>query len=58
MMGEKWIEYTVGMGRLRSLASAGLEPSDQGTDAALEVENFEDAIAQLKEHKIPFAEAL
>jgi predicted enzyme related to lactoylglutathione lyase len=31
------------------------KPSDQGTGAALEVENFEEAIKQLRNEGVPFA---
>ena len=49
MMGGKWIEYTVGDNTL-AIANVGEEwkPSDQGTGAALEVENFDEAIKQLR----------
>ena len=45
MMGGKWIEYTVGDNTL-AIANVGEQwkPSDQGTGAALEVENFDEAI--------------
>ena len=56
MMGGKWIEYPVGTGVI-AIANVGEEwtPSDQGTGAALEVENLEGAIARLKEIKIRYA---
>jgi len=49
MMGGKWIEYTVGDNTL-AIADVGEQwkPSDQGTGAALEVENFDEAIKQLR----------
>ena len=49
MIGGKWIEYTVGTDTL-AIANVGEEwrPSDQGTAAALEVENLEEAIARLR----------
>ena len=49
MMGGKWIEYAVGDNTL-AIANVGEEwkPSDQGTGAALEVENFDEAIKQLR----------
>src|SRR5437660_1782534 len=56
MMGGKWIEYAVGE---HTLAIANVSdtwgPSDQGTGAALEVENFDDAIRRLKDQHVPFA---
>jgi predicted enzyme related to lactoylglutathione lyase len=56
MMSGKWIEYSLGDDTL-AIASVGEQwmPSDQGTGAALEVENFEEAIKQLKDRRIPFA---
>ncbi|HEY6154604.1 MAG TPA: VOC family protein [Candidatus Udaeobacter sp.] len=56
MMGGKWIEYAVGDHTL-AIANVGEEwkPSDQGTGAALEVENFEEAIKELKNQNVPFA---
>jgi len=46
MMGGKWIEYTVGDNTL-AIANVSEEwkPSDQGTGAALEVENFDERLA-------------
>ena len=42
MMSGKWIEYTVGDNTLAiANVGGGWRPSDQGTGAALEVENFE-----------------
>ena len=56
MMGGKWIEYTVGQD---TLAIANVRdmwrPSDQGTGAAFEVEDFDDAIKRLKDRHVPFA---
>ena len=56
MMGGKWIEYTLGDNTL-AIANVGEEwrPSDQGTGAALEVENFDGAIKRLKNQGVPFA---
>ena len=56
MMGGKWIEYSLGDDTL-AIANVGEQwmPSDQGTGAALEVENFDEAIKQLKDRRIPFA---
>jgi predicted enzyme related to lactoylglutathione lyase len=56
MMSGKWIEYGIGKDTL-CIANVDLEvwkPSDQGTGAALEVEDFDAAIAELKEAKVPF----
>jgi predicted enzyme related to lactoylglutathione lyase len=56
MMGGKWIEYTVG-GNTLAIANVGEEwtPSDQGTGAALEVENFDAAISELRSGGVRFA---
>jgi predicted enzyme related to lactoylglutathione lyase len=56
MMGGKWIEYSLGDNAL-AIVNVGEQwmPSDQGTGAALEMENFEEAIKQLKDRRIPFA---
>jgi predicted enzyme related to lactoylglutathione lyase len=55
MMGGKWIEYEVGEDTL-AIANVGdaWRPSGQGTGAALEVEDFDDAIKRLKERHVPF----
>jgi predicted enzyme related to lactoylglutathione lyase len=56
VMGGKWIEYAVGED---TLAIANLSntwtPSDQGTGAAFEVEDFDDAIKRLKDRDVRFA---
>lgn len=56
MMGGKWIEYAVGDSTV-AIANVGEQwkPSDQGTAAALEVENFDEAIKRLRNQDIPFA---
>ncbi len=56
MMDGKWIEYGLG-GDTLAIASVGEQwtPSDQGTGAALEVEDFEAAIQKLKVAAIRFA---
>jgi predicted enzyme related to lactoylglutathione lyase len=52
----KWIEYGIGKD---TLAIASISdtwvPSDQGTGAAFEVENFDDAIKRLKDRHVRFA---
>ncbi len=55
MTGEMWTEYSIGPGTL-AIASVGdqWKPSEDGTSAALEVENLEDAIARLKERNVAF----
>ncbi len=56
MMGGKWIEYVVGED---TLAIANLSdtwtPSDQGTGAAFEVEDFDEAIDRLRDRHVHFA---
>jgi predicted enzyme related to lactoylglutathione lyase len=55
MMGGQWIEYGVG-GDTLAIGNVGEQwrPSDEGTCAALEMEQFEEAIAELKKAKIKF----
>jgi predicted enzyme related to lactoylglutathione lyase len=56
MMDGKWIEYAIGDD---TLAIANVRdtwtPSDQGTGAALEVEDFDEAIKRLKDRHVRFA---
>ena len=56
MMSGKWIEYAVGDETL-AIGNVGEQwtPSDQGTGAALEVEDFDDAIKRLKDRHVRFA---
>jgi predicted enzyme related to lactoylglutathione lyase len=51
-----WIEYQIGPDTL-AIGSVGEQwkPSSDGTSAAIEVEDFEDAIKQLKDRHVPFA---
>ena len=56
MMGGKWIEYAVGDDTLViANVSDTWTPSDQGTGAALEVEDFNEAIKRLKDRHVRFA---
>ena len=56
MMSGKWVEYAVGDHTLAiSNVSDTWRPSDQGTGAALEVEDFDDAIMRLQERDVRFA---
>ena len=56
MMGGKWIEYGVGDDTLAiANVSENWTPSDQGTGAAFEVEDFDDAIKGLKDRQVRFA---
>jgi len=57
MMGGKWIEYAVGDDTLAiANVSDSWTPSDHGTGAAFEVEDFYDPIRRLKDHHVRFAE--
>jgi predicted enzyme related to lactoylglutathione lyase len=55
MTGEQWTEYSIGEGTL-AIACVGEQwkPSNEGTSAALEVENLEEAIAELEQRKIAY----
>jgi predicted enzyme related to lactoylglutathione lyase len=56
MMDGQWVEYGVGADTLAiANVSEHWRPSDQGTGAALEVENFDDAIKRLKDRQVSFA---
>jgi predicted enzyme related to lactoylglutathione lyase len=57
MTGEMWMEYPIGGGTV-AIACIGDQwrPSDQGTSAAFEVENLEDAVARLRERNVHFDE--
>ena len=56
MMGGKWIEYGVGDDTLAiANVSDSWTPSDQGTGAAFEVEDFDEAIRRLKDRQVRFA---
>jgi len=56
MMGGQWVEYSLGNNTL-AIASVGSDwlPSDQGTGAAFEVDNFDEAIKWLKDRKVTFS---
>jgi predicted enzyme related to lactoylglutathione lyase len=56
MMQGRWIEYGVGDDTL-AIANVGdaWTPSDQGTGAAFEVEDFDEAISRLKDRQVRFA---
>jgi predicted enzyme related to lactoylglutathione lyase len=55
MTGEHWTEYSIGEGTL-AIASVGEQwkPSNDGTSAALEVENLEEAIARFDQRKLAY----
>src|SRR5438128_7856631 len=56
MMSGKWVEYSLANNTL-AIASVGPQwtPSDQGTGAALEVEDFDEAVKWLTDHQVAFA---
>ena len=55
-MDGQWIEYAIGKDTL-AIANADKDwkPSDQGTSAAFEVEDFDDAVKHLKDQQVRFA---
>jgi predicted enzyme related to lactoylglutathione lyase len=56
MLDGNWIEFTVGHNTL-AIANVGAQwtPSDQGISAALEVEDFEQTINELRRQGVRFA---
>lgn len=50
----KWIEYDIGAGTLGIGSSEMWKPSKDGVSAALEVEDFDAAVAHLQKRKIKF----
>jgi predicted enzyme related to lactoylglutathione lyase len=49
-----WVEYDIGSGTLGIGCAPGMwEPSEKGASAALETENFEEALADVKAKNIP-----
>jgi predicted enzyme related to lactoylglutathione lyase len=53
-MKSMWMEYDIGPGTLAIGVSEEFKPSKHGSCAALEVMNFDAAIAQLKKHRVKF----
>jgi predicted enzyme related to lactoylglutathione lyase len=51
---QHWIEYDIGSGTIGIGSSPQWLPSKDGASAALEVEDFEAAVATLREHQVPF----
>ena len=49
-----WVEYEFGPHALAIGSSPMFKPSPDGCSVALEVENFDDAVAQLKQHNVKF----
>ena len=53
--GMQWAEYEIGSGTLSIGSAPGIfKPSPDGCSVALEVEDFDDAIATLKQQNIKF----
>jgi predicted enzyme related to lactoylglutathione lyase len=52
--GHKWVEYEFGPYALAIGSAAGRKPSPDGCTAALEVEDFDAAIAHLRANKMKF----
>jgi catechol 2,3-dioxygenase-like lactoylglutathione lyase family enzyme len=50
-----WVEYEIGPYTLAIGKESFLKPSGDGPHVALEVENFEAAIEQLRNYSVPFA---
>jgi predicted enzyme related to lactoylglutathione lyase len=51
---QQWIEYAVGPHTLGVGCSDQWKPSDDGASVALEVEDFDEAVATLREHGVAF----
>jgi predicted enzyme related to lactoylglutathione lyase len=52
--GMQWAEYSVGPGTLCIGSAPQFKPSPDGCTVALEVEDFDAAIAQLKQYSVKF----
>lgn len=49
-MGDtQWVEYDIGPGTLALCVVPGMKPSSDGCSVSLEVEDFEEAVAKIKE---------
>jgi catechol 2,3-dioxygenase-like lactoylglutathione lyase family enzyme len=53
--GQFWVEYEIGPHTLGIGNEPFLKPSAQGPQLVLEVADFDDTIAHLKSHRVPFA---
>ena len=47
-----WVEYDIGAGTLAIGKAPGMEPSQEGGFTSLEVDDFDNAIAELKEAQV------
>ena len=54
MASENWVEYEFGPYALAIGCSEMFKPSPDGCAAALEVEDFDEAIAHIKSHNVTF----
>jgi len=52
--GVPWVEYNIGSGTLGIGVSEKWKPSRDGASVALEVSDFDEAIAHLKAHEVTF----
>jgi predicted enzyme related to lactoylglutathione lyase len=52
--GMQWGEYDIGTGTLSIGSAPQFKPSPDGCTVALEVEDFEAAVAHLRTHKVKF----
>jgi predicted enzyme related to lactoylglutathione lyase len=50
----QWTEYEFGSDALALGGAPGFQPNADGCSAALEVEDFDAAVAQLKQHNVKF----
>ena len=54
VVGGQWVEYEFGPYALAIGCAPGFKPSPDGCTVALEVEDFDAAIAHLKQHDVKF----
>jgi predicted enzyme related to lactoylglutathione lyase len=54
MEGDHWVEYDIGAGTLAIANAPGIKPSLDGCSVALEVDNFDKAIAELNAAGVAF----
>lgn len=54
MEGDHWVEYDIGAGTLAIANAPGISPSRNGCSVALEVDDFDKAIAELKAAGVAF----
>lgn len=54
MEGGHWVEFDIGTGTLAIGIAPGMDPSPDGCSVALEVDDFEAAVAELKAAEVEF----